>query len=87
MAKVAISLPDDVFEAIEKNRLAIGITRSEVIRKAIEEYLRHEKKRQLEDQYIQGYLDCPETAEEIDWVASAGLAALAGDSWEQEEED
>ena len=86
MAKVAISLPDDVFEAVLLNSLAIGITRSEVIRKAIEEYLLHEKKRQLEERYIQGYLDCPETAEEINWVARAGNPALAGDSWELEEE-
>ena len=40
MAKIAISLPDEVLDAVEKERIECGISRSEYFRRAVDEHLR-----------------------------------------------
>lgn len=82
MAKIAISLPDDVHQAVEKERLATGESRSQFFRHAVEERLRRARDRELEEQYVRGYLENPETPEELEWVFRAGLEALAENPWE-----
>ena len=86
MAKIAISLPDDVLKEIEKERLAKGVSRSEFFRRAVEEHLRRQRERELEEQYVRGYLENPETPEELEWVFKAGLEALAENPWEDGED-
>ena len=86
MAKIAISLPDDVLKEIEKERLAKGVSRSEFFRRAVEEHLRRQRERELEEQYVRGYLENPETPEELEWVFAAGLEALAENPWEDGED-
>lgn len=63
--KIAISLPDDLFKKIEKSRKTAGETRSSFIKRAIEKTLSDREKNLLVDKYIQGYIDFPETKEEI----------------------
>ncbi len=86
MAKIAISLPDEVLEAIEKERTASGISRSEYFRRTVEEHLRREKEKEDVARYIQGYLEQPETQEEMAWVVQAGVQALADIPWEDWDE-
>ena len=86
MAKIAISLPDEVYQAVEKERLAKGVSRSEFFRRAAEDHLRRAKERELEEQYVRGYLENPETPEELEWVFKAGLEALAENPWEEGED-
>jgi metal-responsive CopG/Arc/MetJ family transcriptional regulator len=87
MAKIAISLPDSVFQAIEKERKARGETRSEFLRRAAEAFLRRERERQLEEQYIRGYQQYPETAEEAAFAESTLAEVLADNPWEDETEE
>ena len=84
MAKIAISLPDEVFNAIEKERLACGISRSEFFRRAALEHLRREEEREAIERYIRGYQQRPETEDE-NWLYAAGVEALAADPWDQGE--
>ena len=86
MAKIAISLPDEILEAVEKERSASGISRSEYFRRTVEEHLRREKEKEDVARYIQGYLENPETPEEMAWVVQAGVEALADIPWEDEED-
>ncbi|PKB78501.1 MAG: hypothetical protein BZY88_17970 [SAR202 cluster bacterium Io17-Chloro-G9] len=86
MAKIAISLPDDIFQAVEKERLARGQSRSKFFRHAVEEHLRRQRERELEEQYVRGYLENPETPEELEWIFAAGLEALAENPWEDGED-
>ena len=79
MARIAISLPDEVLEAVEKERLSHSkiLSRSEFIKRAVEQYLRTESERRMEEQYIRGYLDHPETEEELDaWLDQASMIGL-----------
>ncbi len=84
MAKIAISLPDDVLEKIEKERLAKGVSRSEFFRRAVEEHLRRAKEREDVEQYIRGYQLFPETEEEVALAESTLRYAFDEDSWEEE---
>ena len=79
MARIAISLPDEVLEAVEKERLSRSkvLSRSEFIKRAVEQYLRTESERTMEEQYIRGYLEHPETEEDLDaWVDQASMIGL-----------
>ena len=89
MAKIAISLPDEVLEAVEKERLGRSkvLSRSEFIKRALEQYLRTESERTMEEQYIRGYLEHPETPEEVEWMAEAAAHVFANNPWSQENRD
>ena len=84
MAKIAISLPDEVFYAVEKERLACGMSRSEFFRRAAQEHIRREQEREAIEQYTRGYQRYPETEDE-NWLYAAGVEALAADPWDEEE--
>lgn len=82
MAKIAISLPDEVLQVIEKERLACGVSRSEFFRRAVSAFLRSARERELNEQYIRGYQLFPETAEEIMLAEVTMKYALADNPWE-----
>ena len=83
MAKIAISLPDDVLEHVESERMSLGETRSEFFRRAVEMYFKNQRKQKDIEQYIRGYQQYPETEEEIG-QSRAYLGMLWGDSpWEE----
>ncbi len=86
MAKIAISLPDEVFEAVEKERLAKGESRSQFFRRAAEERLRRQRDREDIEQYIRGYLENPETEEEIALAESTLGYVMAENPWEEGDE-
>jgi metal-responsive CopG/Arc/MetJ family transcriptional regulator len=84
MAKIAISLPDEVLQAVERERLAKGESRSAFFRRAVEQMLRRQQERERDEQYVRGYLEFPETEEDL-WIGAAGFAALADDPWDTED--
>ena len=84
MAKIAISLPDEVYQAVEKARLANGESRSQFFRRAVEERLRRAREREDVEQYIRGYQKYPETKEEIALAEATLHYAFDNESWEEE---
>ncbi|PKB78671.1 MAG: hypothetical protein BZY88_17265 [SAR202 cluster bacterium Io17-Chloro-G9] len=87
MAKIAISIPDELLEAVEKERQSTGESRSRFFRGAVEEYLRRAKEREDVEQYIRGYLKYPETKEEIALAEATLHYAFDDDSWEDSWEE
>jgi len=86
MAKIAISLPDDVLRDVEKERQASGETRSQLFRRAIKDLLKREREREATEQYIRTYREMPETEEELAWVEAASKAVLEEYPWDDETE-
>jgi len=80
-AKVAISLPEHVLAAVEVERRAKGESRSEFFRRAIETRLKEERDSSAIRDYMRGYQQYPESAEEIEAAHRAGSAALAAEPW------
>ena len=84
MAKIAISLPDEVYQAVEKERLATGESRSQFFRRAVEERLRRAKEQKDVEQYIRGYQMYPETKEEIALAEATLGYVMAENPWDDE---
>lgn len=82
VAKIAISLPEDVLEIVERERRSKGESRSEFFRRAVEVLLRQQQERLAAEEYLRGYRRMPDTAEEIEAVHRAGATVLAGEPWE-----
>ena len=80
-AKVAISLPEHVLKAVERERKARGESRSEFFRRAAEKLLKQEQESKAVEKYIQGYCDMPESIDEVEALHRAGTAVLAQEPW------
>jgi len=80
-AKVAISLPEDILKAVEKERTARGESRSEFFRRAIERLLKQERESSAVREYVRGYREVPESAEEVEAAHRIGSAVLAEEPW------
>ena len=81
-SKIAISLPEDMLEVVERERMAKGESRSEFFRRAVEAFLRQQRERADVERYVRGYRKVPESAEEVEAAHVAGSAILAGEPWE-----
>jgi len=82
VVKVAISLPPTVLDSVEKERRKRGESRSEFFRQAVQAFLRDLQQRKAVERYVQGYLEHPERAEEVEAISSASYAALAEEPWD-----
>jgi metal-responsive CopG/Arc/MetJ family transcriptional regulator len=80
--KVAISLPQELFAAAERERKAGGESRSELYRRAIDAYLRHRHEQRAVEQYISGYQKYPETAHEVAAVHELSEETLSKEQWD-----
>lgn len=79
VTQIIIDLPAELLSSIDEQRgkTTPSISRSEFIHLALLQYLRTESESSLEAQYIRGYLEHPETEEELaDWVEQASMAGL-----------
>ncbi len=81
-AKVAISLPEQVLAAVEVERRAKGESRSEFFRRAVETRLKQERESSAIRDYVRGYQQYPESAEEVEAVHSVSIALLAVEPWQ-----
>lgn len=80
--KIAISLPQELLKAAERERKARGESRSRFFCQAVETFLRQARQHNAIEQYIQGYRDKPETEEEVAAVHQVSSAVLSQEPWE-----
>jgi len=80
-SKIAISLPEEVLTAVEREREESGESRSQIFRRAVELLLRQRKEREMSEQYIRAYQEMPETKEEVTAARRAASTILAEEPW------
>lgn len=83
-AKVAISMPNDLFRSVEQVRRDLKIPRSAAIVEAIRDWLKRREKEKLIRQYVEGYRRHPERlspAEAKAWLKMAGEAFQRAGEW------
>jgi metal-responsive CopG/Arc/MetJ family transcriptional regulator len=80
-AKIAISLPEDVLKAVEREREESGESRSEFFRRAVEMLLRRRRDQEMSQQYVRAYQRMPETKEEVAAAYRAANNILAEEPW------
>ena len=84
VVKIAISLPREEADYVERVRKSLNTTRSAVIRDAIREKVRAETKAEKIRRYIEGYRRMPETEEEIaelQAMQQTALESLPREEW------
>ncbi len=79
--KVAISLPKDNFERIEKVRKKMKLQRSAVIDQAIQFWLKHLEEEEKIRNYETGYLKQPESLKEIAAMEQSAAEAFEEGDW------
>lgn len=80
-SKIAISLPEEVLTAVEREREESGESRSQIFRRAVVLLLRQRKEREMSELYIRAYQKVPETKEEVDAARRAASTILAEEPW------
>ncbi|MBI2923567.1 MAG: ribbon-helix-helix protein, CopG family [Planctomycetes bacterium] len=80
--RVALSLPAALLRRVEALRRITGLTRSGLIREALEGYLRAARRRRRVATYLEGYARRPETRAEIAAARASAARLLASEPWE-----
>ena len=81
ISQVAISLPEEMLTAVEKEREESGESRSQIFRRAVELLLRQRNEREMSEQYMRAYQEMPETKEEVTAARRAASTILAEEPW------
>jgi metal-responsive CopG/Arc/MetJ family transcriptional regulator len=81
--KTAISLPDTLYEDAEKTAKSMGIPRSQLFAKALEEFINHHKKESITEKYNEIYSQISsEDVSKIEAVSIMNLRELTkNDTW------
>jgi metal-responsive CopG/Arc/MetJ family transcriptional regulator len=79
--KIAISLPEEVLDAVEREREGSGESRSQFFRRAVEALLRRQREQELSEQYVRAYQKLPESPEEIEAARRGASSILAEEPW------
>jgi metal-responsive CopG/Arc/MetJ family transcriptional regulator len=79
--KVAISLPDDLLNRVDRARRERKVSRSEYFRQAASNLLGLTGEQEVE-RYVRGYSTHPETPDEVQTARAASASSLAAEPWE-----
>jgi metal-responsive CopG/Arc/MetJ family transcriptional regulator len=79
-AKIAVSLPDELYRALEGARRRTGKSRSAAVQEAVREWLLREARGELVREYEEGYRRQPESGEEIEAALATAVGLLTADS-------
>jgi metal-responsive CopG/Arc/MetJ family transcriptional regulator len=80
-AKVAVSIPGDLYRAVEKARKRIGKSRSAILQDAIRLWLKQQEEVALVQRYETGYRARPEGRGEVEAAQAAAVRLLASTEW------
>jgi metal-responsive CopG/Arc/MetJ family transcriptional regulator len=80
--KFAISLPEELFERLEQDRQERRMNRSQYVASAVADHLHRKREQELEEQYVRGYLEHPETEAERAEIAAWASIGPELEPWE-----
>jgi metal-responsive CopG/Arc/MetJ family transcriptional regulator len=78
-AKIAVSLPDELYRALEGARRRTGKSRSAVVQEAVREWLRRQAHGDLVREYEEGYRRSPESTDDLESALATAVGLLAAD--------
>jgi metal-responsive CopG/Arc/MetJ family transcriptional regulator len=79
--KVAVSIHEDLYRAVEKARKRIGKSRSAILQDAIRQWLKQQEEAALVRAYEAGYRAKPENRREVEAAQAAAVRLLAATQW------
>jgi metal-responsive CopG/Arc/MetJ family transcriptional regulator len=77
--KIAISVPDDLLDAVDAERRVAHVSRSRLFGIAAASYVEERRKARAVDKYVRSYAEHPETEEELESTDAFLRAAWAAD--------
>ena len=80
-AKIAVSLPRETLNRVERIRLQLGLARSTAVDEALKLWAREREEKELEERYVKGYAKKPERASEVEPLSRAGLSSFTPEEW------
>lgn len=80
-ARISISLPGPLLLELDRLRLDTGLSRSDLIRWALDRLLEGHRKAGRVRAYIQGHKDSPETPQELAEALALALPLLDQEPW------
>lgn len=79
--KLAISMPDPLYQSVERARRVSGKTRSAVIHEALRYWLEQQAEAGLVRAYVGGYRGRPEGLREVRAAEAAAVRLLSAEDW------
>ena len=79
--KVAVSIPNGLFQAVERVRKASGKSRSAIVQDALRHWLDSQAHAGLVREYEAGYRRKPEGRREIKAAEAAAVRLLSNEDW------
>ncbi len=79
--KIAISLPEDLLRAVEKECKITGESRSSIFRRAVKVLIKQRQEQEASQTYRSAYELFPETEEEIEAARIVASTILTGEPW------
>lgn len=83
--KIAISLPKEAFQALERTCEKLGMARSQLITEAVQDWIEDYESKENIHRYIEGYQNQPETEEDLDLILPAAYTTLSASEWSDDE--
>ena len=80
-AKVAISMPKDLFQAMERIRRELRIPRSAAVVEALRAWLKSRQEKEQIRQYVEGYRRHPESKAEVKAWTRLAAESFHKDPW------
>ena len=79
--KVAVSLPDNLYRAVEQARKKSGKSRSAVMQDALHHWLRQQEQAVLIREYEAGYQKKPESKQEVKAAEASAARLFIAEDW------
>lgn len=79
--KVAVSLPDNLYRAVEQARKKSGKSRSAVMQDALHHWLRQQEQSVLIREYEAGYQKKPESKQEVKAAEASAVRLFVAEDW------
>ena len=84
MAQIAITLPEETLEIIERELENTGETQSESLTRLIDTFAKQQKEAEMVAQYKRGYELYPETEEEVGLSMALARNAFSDEYWDDD---
>jgi metal-responsive CopG/Arc/MetJ family transcriptional regulator len=79
--KIATSLPEEQYEAVERLRRRLRLKRSQAVQEALSMWLAAHQRDERLEQYLRGYVNQPEDAAEARGYVRAWAKEIESEDW------
>ena len=79
--KVAVSLPKEQFRLAERRRRLLHVSRSAMVREALQQWLKKLEEHEAVRRYVEGYQRQPQSRQDARAMQQTSMEALAHEAW------